>query len=69
MSSATRPSPVPGPQLGGYYHSQRELYRVEDVHVGGVLVEDCSTGQLVDLPSSDFARLTPVRRECGRSAA
>jgi hypothetical protein len=63
MSSGTSQEVVPAPQLGRYYHSRRELYRVEEVHVGSVLVEDCATGELVDLPSSDFARLTPLPRD------
>jgi hypothetical protein len=45
---------------GDYYHSEHRLFRVEQAHGERVLVEDCASGELFDIPASDLDRLTPT---------
>ena len=46
---------------GDYYHSEHRLYCVEQTNGERVLVEDCASGELFDIPASDLDRLTPTR--------
>ena len=46
---------------GDYYHSEDRLYCVEQSHGERVLLEDCASGELFDIPAGDLARLTPTR--------
>jgi hypothetical protein len=46
---------------GDYYHSEDRLYRVEQTNGERVLVEDCASGELFDIPARDLRRLTPTR--------
>jgi hypothetical protein len=49
------------PLVGSYYHSDTSLYLVEEKHGDHALVEDCSTGELLDMDVSAVLQLTPVR--------
>jgi hypothetical protein len=49
------------PLVGSYYHSDTSLYLVEEKRGDHALVEDCSTGQLLDMDVRAILRLTPVR--------
>jgi hypothetical protein len=49
---------------GDYYHSEHRLYCVEQTNGERVLVEDCASGELIDIPTSDLDRLTPTRPGC-----
>lgn len=44
---------------GDYFHSERDLYRVERREAERVLIEDCRTGVLIDI---DLDRLLPLER-------
>lgn len=46
---------------GDYFRSTRDLFVVEQVHGARVLVEDCRTGDLIDMPLTELGRLEPVR--------
>jgi hypothetical protein len=46
---------------GDYYHSEHRLYCVEQTNGERILVEDCASGELFDIPASDLDRLTPTR--------
>jgi hypothetical protein len=46
---------------GDYYHSEHRLFRVEQTHGQRVLVEDCASGELFDIPASDLDQLIPTR--------
>jgi hypothetical protein len=46
---------------GEYFCSARELYHVEQVFGGHVLLEDCRNGELVDVPLQHLLALTRVR--------
>jgi len=43
---------------GEYFCSARELYHVEHVADGHVLLEDCRSGELVDVPVAHLLQLT-----------
>jgi hypothetical protein len=43
---------------GEYFCSARELYHVEHVADGHVLLEDCRSGELVDVPVAHLRGLT-----------
>ena len=45
---------------GEYFCSARELYHVEHVADGHVLLEDCRSGELLDVPVSHLLALTRV---------
>jgi hypothetical protein len=47
---------------GEYFHSQRDLFRVERCDDGRALVEDCRTGELIDIDLGNLVRLSRVRR-------
>jgi hypothetical protein len=53
--------------VGDYYCSERdlywvsELYRVERDGVERALIEDCRTGEMIDMPISELLLLRPVR--------
>jgi hypothetical protein len=48
-------------RIGAYLHSARDLYRVEDLTGGRALIEDCLSGDLLNVPLSELLTLTPVR--------
>jgi hypothetical protein len=48
-------------RIGAYFHSAEDLYRVEEVCGEHALVEDCRSGDLIDVPLSEFVTLEPVR--------
>ncbi len=48
------------PSRGEYFHSEHRLYRVEHAYERRVLLEDCTTGELFDVPTSELERLTPT---------
>lgn len=52
---------------GDYFCSARDLYRVEHVAAGHVVVEDCRNGELVDVPLGQLLKLTRVHS--GEAAA
>jgi hypothetical protein len=59
----TRPAKT-GPrdlQNGRYFHSDHQLYCVEERYGEHVLIEDCASGELLDIPISELRRMTPVR--------
>jgi hypothetical protein len=45
---------------GDYYHSEDRLYCVEQTHGERVVLEDCASGELLDVSASDLDRLTPT---------
>jgi hypothetical protein len=47
---------------GEYFHSERALFRVERCDEGRALVEDCRTGELVDLELRSLLKLNRLRR-------
>ena len=51
---------LPSTQIrrGDYFCSARELYHVEHVAAGHVLLEDCRSGDLVDVPIAQLLKLT-----------
>jgi hypothetical protein len=51
------------PEVGDYYAGERELFRVEQVFDGRVLLEDCVTENLIEIPPGELARLRRVERE------
>lgn len=46
-------------QPGDYFHSRRELYRVEHCGTERALIEDCRTGVLIDI---ELRRLLELER-------
>jgi hypothetical protein len=50
-------------QVGDYYAGERELFRVEQVFDGRVLLEDCLTEAMIEVPIGELARLRRVERE------
>ncbi len=64
MRMLTRPSAAPKKtddvHCGDYYHSDHHLYRVEHAHGDRILVEDCASEELFELPASDLRRLIPT---------
>lgn len=58
--------PADPPGSGDYLTDGRELYRVEQVKGHQALVEDCRTGNLIDVPLEELAALEPV--SAGRQA-
>ena len=51
---------LPMPAHGDYLCSDSDLYCVEQVGREWVVLEDCRTGTLLDLPMADMAKLRPV---------
>ena len=47
-------------KIGAYLHSARDLFRVEVVTGDRALVEDCRSGELIDVPMAELLRLDPV---------
>ena len=61
----TRVAPPSGPQPvlpGEYFHSERALFRVERCDDGRALIEDCRTGELIDIELTNLLSLARVRR-------
>lgn len=48
--------------MGDYLHSDSALFRVEQLGNGHALIEDCRTGDLIDVPAGEIAALTRVER-------
>jgi hypothetical protein len=48
-------------RTGDYVASQRDLYRVEHVRGQRVLLEDCRSGDLVDIDARELSTLELVR--------
>jgi hypothetical protein len=48
-------------ELCEYYSSEKDLYRVECLTPERVVVEDCRTGTLIDVPVSYLGRLRPIQ--------
>jgi hypothetical protein len=48
-------------RAGDYYCAPKALYHVEHVADGHALVEDCASGELLDMPLAELLSLTPVR--------
>jgi hypothetical protein len=46
--------------VGDYFCSERDLYRVEQIVEGHALVEDCRSGALIDMPLAELLTLEPV---------
>ena len=52
-----------GPKApAGYLCSETDLYWVEHTRGERVVIEDCRTGTLIDVPIAFLARLRPVAR-------
>ncbi len=49
--------------VGDYLHSERELYRIEQLGNERALIENCRTGDLIDAPLPELARLERLRRD------
>ena len=58
---AAQPHALDSVRIGAYLHSDRDLYRVEGVSGGRALIEDCRSGNLIDVPLSELLSLEPVR--------
>jgi hypothetical protein len=52
-----KPVPV---QIGAYLHSAHDLYWVEALNGEYALIEDCRSGDLLDMPLRDLRHLEPV---------
>jgi hypothetical protein len=65
--SASRRSARESVRIGAYLHSAQDLYRVEGVSGERALVEDCRSGDLIDVSWSELLRLEPVRSDGGRA--
>jgi hypothetical protein len=53
-------------EVGDYLCSESDLFRVEQLAYGRAVVEDCRTGDLLDVPLSELlglARIVRSRRE------
>jgi hypothetical protein len=46
--------------VGDYLRSEHDLYRVEQLWDGHALVEDCRSGELIDVGVPDLAELESV---------
>jgi hypothetical protein len=60
-SATGPPSALEPVRIGAYLHSAHELFRVEGVNGERALVENCRSGDLIDVPVSELAGLEPVR--------
>jgi hypothetical protein len=66
LSNQSAKAPV---QIGAYLHSRRDLYRVEAFDGEYALMEDCRSGDLIDMPLRELRNLEPVARRGRRPAA
>jgi hypothetical protein len=57
------PVAEPSVDVGDYFASDSDLYRVEQLGSGYVLVEDCRSGSLIDMPLTELVALDRVLRE------
>jgi len=57
-----RESVLPG-AVGDYLHSERDLYRVEHLDADRALLEDCKTGNLIEVPLASLLDLKRVRAD------
>lgn len=46
---------------GEYRADDHELYQVEELHGSRAFIENCRTGELLDVELSELDRLRPVR--------
>jgi hypothetical protein len=53
---------LPSVAIGDYMHSDRELYRVEQLGAERALLEDCRSGDLIDVPLPELVVLRRVKR-------
>jgi hypothetical protein len=51
-----------GVQVGDYLCSKRQLFRVEQLAYGRAVVEDCRTGDLLDVAVSELLGLARIVR-------
>jgi hypothetical protein len=64
VGSADNPGksgPVEPVRIGAYLHSAHELYRVEGLTGERALIEDCRSGDLINVSFSELLALEPVR--------
>ena len=63
LLGARRKDPRPDPRVrrGDYFCSKRHLYCVEQVASTRALVEDCATGDLIDVAVEDLLALRRLR--------
>ena len=47
---------------GDYFHTEHDLFRVERCDEGRALIEDCRTGELIDVDLNSLIRLDRVPR-------
>jgi hypothetical protein len=55
-------SELPSVAVGEYLCSERELYRIEQLGGERALLEDCRSGDLVDVPLHELLLLRRVKR-------
>lgn len=55
-------APAPGLHAGDYFSTERDLYRVEEVHGEYALVEDCRTETVLEVAVGEILEMNPVRR-------
>jgi hypothetical protein len=48
--------------VGDYYSTERDLFRVEEVHGEFALIEDCRTEIVLEVAVSEILTMHPVRR-------
>ena len=66
---ANRTATVEPVRIGAYLHSARDLYRVEALNGECALIEDCRSGDLIDMPLSVLRDLEPVGTTTGRASS
>jgi hypothetical protein len=62
----TRSRQAGAPRCGDYYYSEDHLYCIEHIYNDRLLIEDCASGELFDIPASYLYGLTPVRSQDAR---
>ena len=71
---AGRPNVTPSTELpsvavGDYLCSERDLYRIEQLGGQRALLEDCRSGDLIDVPLAELLTLRRVQRDERATAA
>ena len=62
-SVAIPPLTVSSPlRVGEYYSTERDLYRIEEVHGEFALIEDCRTEHVLEVAVSEILAMNRVRR-------
>jgi len=54
---------------GEYLHSQRDLYRIEEISGDRIMVEECRSGALIEIGPGQLLALEPVVRSASRAEA